>query len=294
MDLPDIVSLGKPRRFELPSRQPWPLDVTFGRYDLLERTPSGSEDECYWSRIRGPAGFEKIVFLRRFDRKRLDKELMGAIKRQAWINVRGVSQIFEVGVSDDWGFIVSELVVGASVAALGKRAERIPWLVALAIVFDASARMARIVAKRVGPGQGEPPDPAITPARIILSMTGEVALAMGVPQAERVPWHRALCNVIQPILSLAASNEERVMLAELFGDDNPDAVWVACDALVQRHPELDPVLPMVFLSLAGRIDRGDAHRVLVECVPIEQLRALWNVVGATFAACSRIGRRNGF
>lgn len=293
MELPDIVSLGRPRRFDLPSRQPWPLDITFGRYDLLERTPSGSDDECYWSRIRGPAGFEKIVFLRRFDRERLDRETMEAIKSQAWINLRGVSQIFEVGIVDGWGFIVSELVVGASVAALAKRPERISWLVALAIVFDASARMARIVAKRVGPDQRDPPDPAISPARIFLSMSGEVALAMGMPPAERVPWHRALCNVIQPILALAASDDERAMLAELFTDDNPDAVWVACDALVQRHPELDPVLPMVFLSLAGRIDRGDAHRVLVECVPIEQLRALWNLVGATLAACSRTGSRIG-
>jgi hypothetical protein len=291
VELPDIISLGKPRRFEPPGRPPWSLAIEFGRYELVERIPSGSDDECYVARMAGIAGFERIAFLRRFDRTRLDKPLMDAIKRQAWITERAVAQVFEVGVIDAWGFIVTEHVAGASVAALGKRAERIPWLVALAIVFDASARMARIISKRGGRDQREPPDPAITPARIILSTSGDVALAMGVPAVERAPWHRALCDMIHPILALAATADERAMLAELFADDNADAVWVACDALVQRHPELDPVLPMVFLSLAGRIDRGEAHRVLVERVPLEQLRALWNHVGATLAGCSRTGSR---
>ena len=271
MDLHDIVSLGKPSRFDLPSRQPWPLAETFGRYELLERIPSGPDDECYWSRIRGPAGFERIVFLRRFHESRLDDVAVEDIKRQIFVQMRGIAQVFDLGREAGWAYIVSDLVVGASVAALARGA-RIPWLVALAIVFDACGRLARMHQR-----YGEHIELAVTPARIILSTAGEVTLCTGVP-VKRVPWHRTLCEIIHPILSLAANSEERAMLRELFTDDNPDAVWVASDALVQRYPELDPVLPIVFLSLGGRVSQEVAHAALVERVPPEQLRVLWQLV----------------
>ena len=274
MDLPDIVSLGKPSRFDLPSRQPWPLRQAFGRYELLERIPSGGEEECYWARMRGPAGFERIVFLRRFPEARLDPATIDAFEQQGMIAVRGVAQLFELGREVGWGYIVTEIVVGASVAALTQSGvrRRVSWLVALAIAFDACARRARVYERHGDLAL------AITPSRIMLSTTGEVMLCTGMPTRARVPWHRTLCEMIYPILALAADAEERELLRELFADDDPEAVWVASDALVQRHPELDPVLPIVFLSLAGRMSRAEARAALVERVTIEQLRALWNLV----------------
>ena len=279
MELPDIVSLGKPSRFELPSRQPWPLAITFGRYDLLVRIPSGPDDECYWSRIRGPAGFEKVVFVRRFAEERLDDDTIEAIKRQAIVSTSGVSQVFELGRQDGWGFVVGDIVVGASIAALLRAGRRVPWLVALAIVFDTCRRLVSVYERY----REHDIDLALTPARIVLSTTGVVTLCMGIPAPRRAAWHRTLCDVIHPILSLAATADERVLLRELFTDDNPEGVWVASDALVQQHPELDPVLPIVFLSLAGRVPHTAAHAALVERVPIEQLRALWRVVVDTAA-----------
>ena len=275
MNLPDIVSRGKPTRFDLPSRQPWPLAEMFGRYELLEQIPSGPDDQCYWSRIRGPAGFERIVFLRRFAGARLDDgELVEALKRQAYVNMRGVSQVFEFGRVGEWGFVVGEIVAGASVAALARGLKRVSWLVALAIVFDACARLAAVHER-----YGQDVELAVTPARIMLSTAGEVTLCTGLPRRQRAPWHRTVCEIIQPILSLAADDDaERAMLRELFTDDNPDAVWVASDALVEQHPELDPVLPMVFLSLAGRVPTATAHEALVERVPVDELRVLWHLV----------------
>jgi len=279
VELPDIVSLGKPSRFELPSRQPWPLAITFGRYDLLVRIPSGPDDECYWSRIRGPAGFEKVVFVRRFAEERLDDDTIEAIKRQAIVSTSGVSQVFELGRQDGWGFVVGDIVVGASIAALLRAGRRVPWLVALAIVFDTCRRLVSVYERY----REHDIDLALTPARIVLSTTGVVTLCMGIPAPRRATWHRTLCDVIHPILSLAATADERVLLRELFTDDNPEGVWVASDALVQQHPELDPVLPIVFLALAGRVPHTAAHAALVERVPIEQLRALWRVVVDTAA-----------
>jgi hypothetical protein len=274
VELSDIVARGKPSGFDLPSRQPWPMAAPFGRYDLVERIPAGADDECYWTRLRGPSGFEQIVFLRRFAEGRLDDRMMDALKRQARVVMRGVLQVFEVGRQDGWGYVVSEIAAGASIAALANTKTRIPWLVALALVFDACSRMS-LVQQRYA---SDDIDLAITPARIMLTTHGEIALSMGLPPLERVPWHRKLCNVIHPILALAAEPTEQAMLRALFTDDNPDAVWVASDALVEQHPELDPVLPMVFLSLAGKVSRPVAHAALVERVPVEDLRALWNLV----------------
>lgn len=279
-DQSDIVSRGKPRRFDLPSRQPWPMSTMFGRYRLVERVRSGADDECYWARLSGAAGFERIVFMRRFAARRLDEPMMEALKRQARVHALGVSQIFEAGIHEEWGFIVSELVVGASIAALAASRRRVSWLVALAIAFDTCRRLARVY-ERYPPEEAEV---VITPSRIVLGTTGEVALCMGIPTGRRVAWHRTLCDVIHPILALAAEDDgERVLLRELFTDEHPDAVWVASDALVQRHPELDPVLPIVFLSLAGRVPSATAHAALVERVPIEELRALWQLVMDTAA-----------
>ena len=278
-DLSDIVSLGKPSRFDLPSRQPWRMSKPFGRFELIEPIAAGTDDECYWARLRGPAGFERIVFLRRFDARRLDPEMTEALERQALVMIHGVSQLFELGRQDGWGFVISELNVGASVAALLERRVRVPWLVALAIAFDTCGRLAAAW-KRY---PDDDIDFAITPARIMLCTTGEVTLCMGLPKPQRPAWHRTLCDVIHPILALAATGGEREMLRELFTDDHPDAVWVASDALVEQHPELDPVLPLVFLSLAGRVPRGAAHAALVERVPVDDLRRLWQLVIDTAA-----------
>jgi hypothetical protein len=272
--LPDIVSLGKPSRFDLPSRQPWPLTEVFARYELLERLPSSSDDECYWARLRGPAGFERLVFLRRVPEHRFDTVIVDGIKQQAMVSMTGIAQVFELGRHAGWGFIVSEIVVGASIAALARSGQRISWLVALATVFDACGRLAGVFER-----YGTLVDLALSPARIILSTGGVITLCPGLPAAPPPPWHRIVCDIIHPILGLAADHDtERARLRALLTDDDPEAVWVACDALVERHPELDPVLPLVFLSLAGRVARDEAHAALVARVPVDELRALWHLV----------------
>jgi hypothetical protein len=286
VELPDIVSLGKPRRWDVPSydARPWPIEIPFGRYALVRRIPSGEGDETYLGLMRGVAGFERLVFVRRFAASRMDAKLIDAMKRQAYVMQLGVATIFELGVHEEWGFVIGELVPGASIADIAREGERVgqrvPWLVALALVHDACKRFLRIRTSRVGPNEEAAPDLALSAARILLSTEGLVTFCLGVPAPTVPPWHRAVCDIIAPILALAASDEERGLLRELFADDNPDAVWVASDLLVQRHPELDPVLPIVFLSLAGRVDRVTAHAALVERVPIEQLRALWDLVAA--------------
>lgn len=273
MDLGDILGRGRLSRFDLPERRPSSILEAFGKYGLFERVVSGPEDECYWARFGGLAGFERFVFVRRFASDRMDEATVDAIKRQAHVMLRGIATIFELGRIEPWGFVVGEVVAGASVAAMVRARRRVPWLAALALVFDTCSRIMRVYDRYVG----EDIDLALSPARIFLTHNFEVTLSMGVPKPTQPAWHQTLCGVIHPILALAADERERAMLRELFTDDNPDAVWVACDALVERHPELDPMLPMVFLALAGRAPRDEVHAALVEAVPGTALQALWQL-----------------
>ncbi len=254
--------------------RPWPPSdrdmPRFGRYLLDRRLPCGTDDECWLVRVFGLEGFARRSFLRRFAAARLDAAMIEACKRQAIIQEHGIAALFEIGIEQEWGFIVGDHVDGASLAELHATGRRVPWLVALAIVHDACTSLARIARHHA--------DGAITPRRLRFSLSGEVMLCMGPPPLQPRAWHRVVCEVIEPILALAASDDERALLHELLADDDPDAVWVASDALVQRHPELDPVLPIVFLALAGRGDGIAAHAALVERVPIEQLRELWHLV----------------
>ena len=240
--------------------------IPFSRYGLSERIASGPDDECWIARTMGLDGFSRRTFLRRFPRERLAKPTLDALRRQGMLAERGVAQIFELGRIDEWGFLVGEYVDGVSIAELPPQ----PWLVALALVHDACEVLARVAQKGV--------DAAITGRRMRLSTSGELVLCMGVPAAETPPWHRAVCDVVRPLLALAATADERARLDELFADDDPDAVWIASDLLVERHPELDPMLPIVFLALAGRASRAEARRLLVERVRVEDLRGLWNAV----------------
>lgn len=97
---------------------------------------------------------------------------------------------------------------------------------------------------------------------------------MGVPPKQRAPWHRTLCNVIHPILALAAEPEEQAA-ARLFTDEHP---WVASDALVQRRPASARNTIGSTGPSSGCVPHGAAHAALVERVSVEELRRLWNLV----------------
>jgi hypothetical protein len=266
---PQIVSLGAPEDLSDYSRV-WRGGgdgIPFGKYELSERISASLDDECWIVRTMGLSGFDRRTFLRRFPAERLSKPVIEACKRQAMVTAPGVAQMFELGrIDGQWGFIAGQYVDGVSIDELPQQ----PWLVALALVHDACGALARIAERGA--------DAALTERRLRLSMSGELVLCMGMPDPVTPPWHRAVCDVLRLLLGLSANADEQVLLDGLFTDDNPDAVWVVSDALVERHPELDPVLPMVFLALAGKADRGEVRRMLVECTPVDELRGLWKAV----------------
>ncbi|HWU89766.1 MAG TPA: hypothetical protein VN253_21030, partial [Kofleriaceae bacterium] len=114
----DLLSLGAPSYEELAARQlrrPGAddlLDERCGRYRLCEQVPCGPGDECFVAVLEGPSGFERHVFLRRFPAARLDETLITAVKARAEVLHRGVEQVYELGRSGPWGFLVGELIEG--------------------------------------------------------------------------------------------------------------------------------------------------------------------------------------
>lgn len=290
----DLISLGAPSYEELAAHQHRrldhddELDEQCGTYRLRARVPAGPGDECFVAVHQGLGGFTRYVFLRRFPRARLDDALVAAVGRRADINHRGVEQLYELGQHGPHGFLVSELVEGLGLDhlddALRRRGERLPWPVALALFHDACERVTHLHAAGVIHGD-------VTPARLRLSLTGNLYLCHGLPAA--VPsWGRALCDVARPILRLAATDEDRALIDELLRDaDGEGTLAVASDALVLRHPELDPLLPALLLSaLEGApLAMGRVTSMLLADLPYLALHQLWNLV-AELLATPRPGR----
>jgi tRNA A-37 threonylcarbamoyl transferase component Bud32 len=286
----DLLSLGAPSYEELAARQLRRLDrddepgERWGRYRLRAPIPAGPGDECFVAVQDGLVCIEKLSFLRRFPRARLDGALVAAVRRRAEVNHRGVEQLYDLGELGRHGYLVSELVQGLGVdhldEALRRRGERLPWPVALAMFHDACERVSHLHAAGVIHGD-------VTPARLRLSLTGILYLCYGLPAAAEPSWGRALCDVARPILQLAATDEERALLDEILGDaDGEGALAVASDALVLRHPELDPILPALLLSALedAPLARGRATALLLEDLPYLPLHRLWQLVADVLAA----------
>jgi hypothetical protein len=295
----DLLSLGAPSYEELAVRQlrrassDALLDEEVGAYALREQLPSGPDDECFVAIQRGVAGFVRPVFLRRFPAARLDEALIAAMKARAGILHRGVEQIYELGRDRAWGFIVSELIEGLGVDrlddALQRRGERLPWPIALAMFHDACERITHL--RDAGIVHGE-----VTPARLRLSLNGIIYLCHGVPGARPASWGRALCDVARPILRLAGTAEERALLDDLLGDaDSEGALGVASDALVLRHPELDPVVPALLLSaLEGApLAMGRVTSMLLGRLEYLALHRMWELVVEVIAAARLLRSRPG-
>jgi hypothetical protein len=287
----DLLPLGAPSYEELAARQHQhrrlghddELDEQCGAYRLRARIPAGPGDECFVAVRDGLAGFTRLVFLRRFPRDRLGSALTAAVQRRAEINHHGVEQLFELGAHGRYGYLVSELVEGLGVDhledALRARGERLPWPIALALFHDACERVTHLYAAGVVPGD-------VTPARLRLGLTGSLYLCHGLPAAEPA-WGRALCDVARPLLRLAAAEEERGLIDELLGDaDGEGALAVASDALVLRHPELDPLLPALLLSaLEGApLAMGRVTSMILADLPYLAIHRLWELVAEILAA----------
>jgi len=289
-EVSDLLPLGAPGQRELEASQLRRLDPSeahdvrgqLGRYQLHRRIPAGPDEECFVGVFKG-SQLNQFVFLRRFARARLDQTLIDAYKRRAMITHDGIEQILELQWPDSACYAVSELVQGLGLdhldASLRLHRDRVPWTAALAMLHDACDRITHL--RGAGILHGD-----TTPARLRLSLSGRLYLCHGLPATADSTWARVLCDVVHPILGLAAAGDEHSLLDRLLRDaDAEDALAVASDALVQHHPELDPALPLLLRSmLEGTPAFADVTGVLLESRPRPAIRRLWQLVAEALAA----------
>jgi hypothetical protein len=278
-DVTDLIAL--PFKRPEPTRPRYDIidKPRHGRYVLCERVPCGGDDECYIATMEGVEGYQHSLFLRRFPAERLDEVRIERLKRIAMIHNAGFEQIFELGWQAGHPFVVSGRVEGIGLdqldARLVARGQRLPWVVALALLFDATDRISQL--RAAGALHG-----GVTPARLRLADTGTLVLCHGVPATDAT-WMQAVFAVVRPVLRLAATPAERALLDGVLDDDAcTDALAVASDALVLRHPALEPVLPALFRALLDDAspERERLRELLADRLDAAAVRALWAIVRA--------------
>lgn len=276
-DVYDLIALPPPRSTVPVPRYTLIDKPRLGRYFLCERVPCGGDDECYIATPGGFDSYEPYVFLRRFPVERLDDPMRERLKRIASVHRRGFEQVYELGRDAGHAFVATELIAGVRLdqfdARLVAHGQRLPWKIALALLFDATDRLGLL--RAAGALHG-----GVTAARLRLADTGKLYLCNGVPATD-AGWTQALFAVVRPILRLAATAPERELLDGVLDDaDSAEALAIASDALVLRHPELDPILPALFRALLDDTPpvRERARAMLAEHVNMTTARRLWALV----------------
>jgi serine/threonine protein kinase len=127
-----------------------PRGTTLGKYEILRKIATGGMAEIYLACVRGQAGFEKVVVLKRilphfaadpkFVQMFLDEARLAATLRHP-----NIGDVYDVGEVDGTLFFTMEYIHGQDVCSIRvaarKRNERIPLAVALAIVQGTAAAL---------------------------------------------------------------------------------------------------------------------------------------------------------
>jgi hypothetical protein len=248
--------------------------MPIGRYLLRRWIPSTSDygGECFHAFEGGPQ-YGVSLFARLFPEAHLTPEMKDVLRRRALASTHATESIFELFVHEGQAIVISELVEGVSLAELRKvldaHGARLPWTVVLALAGDICARLGDL-------RKADVPLPALTPARLRISLWGRIYACISAPELAGTPWHRRLANTLQPVFALGADAEERELIGQFGGDDDRGALGVLADALVERHPELAPALPAL---IDDNLDAGRPPRELIkESLDLAGLRAFWSLV----------------
>ena len=120
----------------------------YGRYETLFRIAAGGMAEVYAARVRGEAGFQKLVALKRMlphltDDERFVNMFMDEGKLAANISSPNVVSTLDLGRADDGSlFLVMELVVGTTLSTLlrntAKEGASVPLDVAVELIAQAA------------------------------------------------------------------------------------------------------------------------------------------------------------
>jgi serine/threonine protein kinase len=167
---------------------------SLGRYEIIERVATGGMAEIYLGRVRGTAGFDKLVAIKRIlphvamDQAFVEMFLAEA-RLAATLRHPNIADVFDVGIVKGSYFFAMEFIHGQDLRAIqqktAQRHGRMPLEIAVAIVSNIASALA-YAHKRTGPnGPLHLVHRDVSPSNILVSYDGAVKLVdFGIARAE--------------------------------------------------------------------------------------------------------------
>jgi serine/threonine-protein kinase len=157
-----------------------------GRYRVIRRLASGGMGEVVLASQEGPAGFDKVVALKRIlpglNRDEVGVQLfLDEARLVARLTHRNIAQITDLGRDEDGFYVAMEYVHGSSVRALVDKLRSEGRVLPPHHAVDIAAQLAEALAYAYSaPGRGGQPlciiHRDVTPHNILLSTAGDVKL----------------------------------------------------------------------------------------------------------------------
>jgi serine/threonine protein kinase len=229
---------------------------TLGKYEILRKLATGGMAELYIARVRGVAGFEKTVVLKRIlPQVATDggvvQMFLDEARLAATLQHPNIADVYDVGEVDGSPFFTMEYVHGQDVrsirSATRKRGEVLPLAMALAIVHGTASAL-DYAHERTGPDGGSLGlvHRDVSPSNIIVSYDGAIKL-------------------LDFGIARAASNRHRTQVGSLKGK-TPYMSPEQCRAQsLDRRSDLFSLGVVLFeLTVGRRPFRGDSDFEIME------------------------------
>jgi len=171
--------------------------ASLGRYEIIERIAVGGMAEIYLGRVRGTAGFDKLVAIKRIlpfvalDGSFVEMFLAEA-RLAATLRHPNVADVFDVGIDDGSYFFAMEFIHGQDLRSIRLEADaagaRVPLEITLAIVTGIASALSYAHTKQGPTGPLNLVHRDISPSNILVSFDGAVKLVdFGIARAETNP-----------------------------------------------------------------------------------------------------------
>ncbi|MDQ3341462.1 MAG: serine/threonine protein kinase [Myxococcota bacterium] len=172
---------------------------SLGRYEIIERIAVGGMAEVYLGRVRGTAGFDKLIAIKRIlplvalDGSFVEMFLAEA-RLAATLRHPNIADVFDVGIEQGSHFFAMEYIHGQDlravrleVASMARRSG-MPLEIAIAIISGIASALAYAHVKSGPNGPLNLVHRDISPSNIIVSFDGAVKLVdFGIARAETNP-----------------------------------------------------------------------------------------------------------
>jgi serine/threonine protein kinase len=170
---------------------------SLGRYEIIERIAVGGMAEIYLGRVRGTAGFDKLVAIKRIlpfvalDGSFVEMFLAEA-RLAATLRHPNIADVFDVGIENGSYFFAMEYIHGQDLRSIRLESEAtrrsVPLEIAIAIVSGIASALSYAHTKRGPTGPLNLVHRDISPSNLLVSFDGAVKLVdFGIARAETNP-----------------------------------------------------------------------------------------------------------